>query len=99
MRAGLFDRAEATYRQLMENPSEHLTALKTLLIIYCIEHEWTSAIDISHRLEVQAGLNLSHEISHYYCELSELAIRQKDLPLAKDAFNSSPGKVADISES
>lgn len=84
MRAGLFDRAEATYRQLMENPSEHLTALKTLLIIYCIEHEWTSAIDISHRLEVQAGLNLSHEISHYYCELSELAIRQKDLPLAKE---------------
>ena len=29
-------------------------------------------------------MNLSHEISHYYCELSELAIRQKDLPLAKE---------------
>ncbi|MDY3115093.1 MAG: tetratricopeptide repeat protein [Sutterella sp.] len=87
MKAGLFDRAEETYRRLMENPSEHLHALKALLTIYCIEHEWTSAIDISHRLEVQAGLDLTHEISHYYCELADLALAQKDLPLAQEHLN------------
>ncbi len=84
MRAGLFDRAEDTYRKLMENPSEHLTALNALLSIYCIEHEWTSAIDISHRLEVQAGLDLAHPISHYYCELAQLAVQQKEIPLAQE---------------
>ena len=45
--AGLFDRAEQTYRRLLENPSEHLDALRALLKIYCIEHEWTSAIDVA----------------------------------------------------
>ncbi len=84
MQAGLFDRAEETYRKLMENPSEHLAALNALLSIYCIEHEWTSAIDISHRLEVQAGLDLSQPISHYYCELAQLAVTQKDFPLAQE---------------
>lgn len=84
MRAGLFDRAESIYRQLMENPTEHLTALRALLQIYCIEHEWTAAIDISHRLEVQAGWDLSHPISHYYCELAQIAVRQKALPLAQE---------------
>ena len=39
MTAGLFDRAEETYRRLLRNPTEHLDALRALLEIYCIEHE------------------------------------------------------------
>ena len=82
--AGLFDRAEQTYRRLLENPSEHLDALRALLKIYCIEHEWTSAIDVARQLEVQGGEARSNEIAHYYCELAEGAVRAKDLALADD---------------
>lgn len=84
MTAGLFDRAEETYRRLLRNPTEHLDALRALLKIYCIEHEWTSAIDVSRQLEVQAGENLASEIAHYYCELAEEAVRRKDFELADD---------------
>lgn len=84
MTAGLFDRAEETYRRLLRNPTEHLGALRALLEIYCIEHEWTSAIDVSRQLEVQAGENLASEIAHYYCELAEEAVRRKDFELADD---------------
>ena len=84
MTAGLFDRAEETYRRLLRNPTEHLDALRALLEIYCIEHEWTSAIDVSRQLEVQAGENLASEIAHYYCELAEEAVRRKDFELADD---------------
>lgn len=84
MTAGLFDRAEDTYRRLLRNPTEHLDALRALLDIYCIEHEWTSAIDVSRQLEVQAGENRASEIAHYYCELAEEAVRRKDFELADD---------------
>ncbi len=84
MTAGLFDRAEETYRRLLRNPTEHLDALRALLKIYCIEHEWTSAIDVSRQLEVQAGEDRASEIAHYYCELAEEAVRRKDFELADD---------------
>lgn len=84
MTAGLFDRAEETYRRLLRNPTEHLDALRALLKIYCIEHEWTAAIDVSRQLEVQAGEDRAAEIAHYYCELAEEAVRRKDFELADD---------------
>lgn len=84
MTAGLFDRAEETYRRLLRNPTEHLDALRALLEIYCIEHEWTSAIDVSRQLEVQAGEDRASEIAHFYCELAEEAVRRKDFELADD---------------
>lgn len=84
LRAGLFDRAEATYRRLLENPSEHLDALRALLTIYCTEHEWTAAIDVARQLEARGGEDRAQEISHYYCELAETAVRRKNLELADE---------------
>ena len=82
--AGLFDRAEETYRRLSANPTEHLDALRALLKIYCTEHEWTSAIDVARQLEVQGGEPRANEIAHYYCELAEGAVRAKNLKLADE---------------
>ncbi len=75
--AGCFDRAEAAYKKLSESPSEHLAALRRLLTIYSIEHEWESAIDTAHALEVRAGEDHGAEIAHFYCELVERALRGK----------------------
>jgi hypothetical protein len=49
--AGLYDRAEAAYRQLSETPSFYLEAMKKLLEIYVIEHEWQLAVDTALSIE------------------------------------------------
>ena len=54
MTAGLFDRAEDAYRMLADIPDTHLDALRALLRIYIIEHEWTAAIDTARSLEKEA---------------------------------------------
>jgi lipopolysaccharide biosynthesis regulator YciM len=82
--AGLFGRAEEAYKKLCEDPTEHLTALKALLRIYCIEHEWTSAIDVAGQIQAQAGEDRTEDIAHYYCELADNAMRRKDLELANE---------------
>lgn len=77
--AGLFDRAEAEYRKLSEVPSEHLGALRRLLTIYTIEHEWESAIDTMRAVEAQTGEDHRLETAHFYCERIEVALRAKRL--------------------
>lgn len=82
--AGLYDRAEATYRHLSETPSTYLEAQKKLLEIYVIEHEWQRAVDTALAIEVRAGENRSAEIAHYYCELAEGALLAKNFGLAQE---------------
>ncbi len=75
--AGFFDRAEAAYRKLSSVPSEHLYALRQLLSIYVIEHEWAAATETARLLETQAGETHSLEIAHFYCERIDQALRAK----------------------
>lgn len=77
IKAGLFDRAEAAFRRLSEVPAEHLYALRELLNIYVVEHEWASATETARLLETQAGENRNAEIAHFYCERIDIAIRKK----------------------
>ena len=75
--AGFFDRAEAAFRKLASVPSEHLYALRQLLSIYVVEHEWAAATETARLLETQARENHSLEIAHFYCERIDLAMRGK----------------------
>lgn len=75
--AGLFDRAEAAYRKLAGVPSEHLLALRELLHIYVVEHEWAAATETARLLETQAGEDHANEIAHFYCERVDLALKMK----------------------
>ncbi len=81
--AGFFDRAEAAYRKLAGVPSEHLHALRELLHIYVIEHEWAAATETARLLETQAGESHAGEIAHFYCERVELAMRRKNVEEAR----------------
>ncbi len=77
IKAGFFDRAEAAFRRLSEEPSEHLYALRRLLGIYVTEHEWASATETARLLETRAGENHTEEIAHFYCERIEGAVKAK----------------------
>jgi lipopolysaccharide biosynthesis regulator YciM len=70
--AGLFDRAEQLFSELVDSPTVAETALEKLVYIYEREREWTKAIDAQRKLEILTGAK-STQVAHYYCELAEAA--------------------------
>lgn len=75
MRAGVLDRAESLFVELVK--LNHFTAesLKRLIHIYEREHDWDKAIDAAHKLQLVASAPMSETIAHYHCELAELALK------------------------
>ena len=73
LRAGLFDRAEALFRELLDQPAHTRTALARLIHIFQQEKEWRQAIAYSDRLERISGEYHGRQIAHFCCELAEEA--------------------------
>jgi len=72
-RAGLFDRAEATFRALIDKPGARVSALRFLLRIYEQQADWAQAVEVYSRLQALASPEHPTAIAHYYCELAEQA--------------------------
>ena len=80
--AGLFDRAEKLFSEIVDSETLGATALERLVDIYEREQDWTKAIDTHRQLEVLTGKK-SGQIAHYYCELAEQALRKGDSSAAR----------------
>jgi len=78
MHAGLLDRAESLFLELVELNAHTVRALQLLSDIYEQEKEWLKAIDISRRLENRTNQSYNHVIAHCYCELAARAKQQGD---------------------
>ena len=78
LRAGLLDRAESLFSDLISNSPHTEVALNYLIDIYQQERDWEKAIETARRLEVKTGNSQFTRIAHYYCELAEQAIRSGD---------------------
>ena len=76
MRAGLLDRAETLFQELVESSPHRHTALCQLRDIYEQEKDWDKAIDVIRRLEQITGKGMRDIVAHYYCEKAEQAHRQ-----------------------
>lgn len=91
MRAGLLDRAEALFSELIETGPHTVTALQQLIDIYQQEKDWEKAIEIARKLAVKNGNSQDNVIAHYYCELAEQELRanetHKALKFVKKALN------------
>jgi lipopolysaccharide biosynthesis regulator YciM len=83
-RAGLFDRAEVSFRQLAETDSRRVPALRHLLRIYEQQRDWEHAIAIHNRLTALASPEQPTAIAHYHCELAEQAREGGDLDAARE---------------
>lgn len=80
MRAGLFDRAEALYRGLIEQPVQgkyNAVALNRIIKIYEQEKDWRQAITHCDLLERLTGQVRKVEAAHYCCELALEALHQE----------------------
>ena len=76
MRAGLLDRAETLFQELVESRPHRYTALCQLRDIYEQEKDWDKAIEVIRRLEQITGKGMRDIVAQYYCEKAEQAHRQ-----------------------
>jgi lipopolysaccharide biosynthesis regulator YciM len=83
MRAGLFDRAERLFDELVESRIHRRRALEALLEIYQQEKEWGRCMKVAVRLQDLTGRPMREEIAHYHCELAEEALRRGDAGTAE----------------
>jgi len=74
--AGVLDRAEKIFLELVDVKDFSVLALKALLAIYQQEKIWEKAISIAIRLSSLTKKNMQSVIAHQYCELAEDAFHK-----------------------
>jgi len=87
MKAGLFDRAEDLFRELIENNVHLPTVLPLLLDIYQQEKDWDNAIGIAGQMGFVAEQPAKSVIAQFYCELAENARARENDEAAGDLLN------------
>ncbi len=97
MRAGLLDRAETLFSDLVAMDAQVPSALKHLIGIYQHEKDWNKAIEHARRMEKISGESQGAVIAQFYCELAEQARAAKNFADAHayldQAFESQPESV------
>jgi lipopolysaccharide biosynthesis regulator YciM len=96
MSAGVLDRAESLFLELIGSPTPPSNAYQHLLGLYQQQRQWQKAIDMSKKLQSQDPKKRGAEIAQFYCELAEESIQgtsQQALALLKKAEQSDPDCV------
>lgn len=84
LRAGLFDRAEELFTELLDSADHRSRALVRLLSIYEQEREWQRALSACDEVERATGRPMREVAAHYCCELAEEAVRSGNRTAARD---------------
>ncbi len=85
MAAGLYDRAESIFKDLLDDKQYKRASLSQLMIIYQQVKDWEQAISVAEQLQVFSGEAHHRSIAGFYCEL---AVGQKQSGQLKQAFRS-----------
>jgi lipopolysaccharide biosynthesis regulator YciM len=97
MLAGLFDRAESLFVELVEMRLQRGQALERLLEIYQQERDWVRCLDVAHQLQSITGMSMRTEIAQYHCEIAEATMKTGDVEAAtarlRDAQSADPDCV------
>jgi lipopolysaccharide biosynthesis regulator YciM len=73
LRAGVLDRAEKLFLEVIEFGGDRSVSLRNLIHIYQLQKEWQQAINMAKQLEVVNKVSMAKTIAHYCCELAEQA--------------------------
>jgi lipopolysaccharide biosynthesis regulator YciM len=71
MRAGVLDRAENGFKELINQGLELEASSYHLIDIYQQSKDWLRAIETAEKLQKQVHCDMRHHIAHFYCELAE----------------------------
>ena len=83
MRAGLLDRAERLFSELIEADSHTPAALRSLLEIYEQEKDWEKALQQAQRLEQVSGEHMGYVMAQFCCEMAADALEKGDREKAR----------------
>lgn len=92
MSAGVFDRAERIFLEVVELGGDNeVSSLRGLLAIYQQEKAWEKALDVVKKLEESTGTSMNSQAAHYYCEIalhaSKSNMQDKALQAIKQALS------------
>lgn len=79
MAAGLYDRAENMFNQLLDEEDFRVDALQQLIIIYQSISDWNKAIVMADRLVKLGKVEFRADIAQFYCELALQVMSSDDL--------------------
>lgn len=86
LRAGLYDRAERIFSELLDRKQYQDFAARQLVTIYEQQQDWLQAAALRRRLEWITGESQRAIIAHYHCELVECALEAGDSSAAFEAL-------------
>lgn len=76
MSAGVFDRAERIFTEVVElGGTREVSSLRGLLAIYQQEKAWEKALEVIKQLEVSTGTSMHAQAAHYHCEMANHALK------------------------
>lgn len=78
LRAGVLDRAENLFLDLVSQGVFPAACLRHLITIFEKERDWNRAIEMTRRLESASGRSLAPAIAHYHCELANGLLQGDD---------------------
>ena len=90
MHAGVLDRAEHLFLELLQQPHPHPEAAKQLMRIYQQEKNWPRAIEMGKIIDAGKAGQVKPLIAQFYCELAEQHIphaRHEAFTLLKHALH------------
>jgi lipopolysaccharide biosynthesis regulator YciM len=76
--AGVLDRAENIFNDILKQDQNNTSAIQYLLDIYQQQRDWQSAINMALLLRKQTLNKYTTSIAHYYCELTVIAKEKND---------------------
>ncbi len=87
LKAGLLDRAENLYKELVQIDPGNISAQKKLLELFTIEKSWNDALSVAKKL-TDLGVTESRLIvTHCYCEIAEQLLISGNLREARENLN------------
>ena len=70
LRAGVLDRAEKLFLDVIKFGGDLSVSLRNLIHIYQLQKDWQQTIDVAKQLEAVNRVSMDKDIAHYYCELA-----------------------------
>lgn len=87
MSAGLFDRAERIFLEVIElGGKRNIRSLHGLLTIYQQEKAWENALQVIKKLELASGQSMHKQAAHYHCEIAEQALKTRAFEKAQQSI-------------
>lgn len=81
LKAGLLDRAESLYAQIEKPGDFYDLAQRRIIALDVQQKDWNKAIEVAK--QQSKDKQDTQKLSHYYCELADIALRKNDLHAAK----------------